>query len=227
EEEKDDEGDKQATKEKVTQPDVVLDELIIIDSTATQGGGVYASGCVDLEIDDSLIEGNSAEQGGGIYIGVADESEVSFLLDDSTVTGNTATQGGGLWAGASWGSVYDSIISDNTAEETGGGVQLSGTLYVYTSYEGYTAITGNTADQGGGVYFDTDSWLYSTNTDWGGAEDKKTGETAADNTPDDVDGPDLTDAPYSFGVDEDFDCTDKEGCVVDEDKKKKKKEEAR
>ncbi len=206
----------------VTQPDIVLDELIISGNTATRGGGVYASGCVDLDIDDSLITDNAAEQGGGIYVGTDDEDEVDFYLDDSLVTDNTAEQGGGLWVGSSWALIFDSIIADNTATETGGGVQLSGYLYIATYSQTYVGITGNTATQGGGVYFGTDSSLYASEADWGGEADEETGKTAADNDPDDIFGPTLTDAPYAFGLGQVISCTDKGGCVVEGEEEKKK-----
>jgi predicted outer membrane repeat protein len=176
----------------VTQPDIVLDELIISGNTATRGGGVYASGCVDLDIDDSLITDNAAEQGGGIYVG------------------------------SSWALIFDSIIADNTATETGGGVQLSGYLYIATYSQTYVGITGNTATQGGGVYFGTDSSLYASEADWGGEADEETGKTAADNDPDDIFGPTLTDAPYAFGLGQVISCTDKGGCVVEGEEEKKK-----
>lgn len=212
------EKEKDAGAKAVSQPYIVLDALHITDSTATQGGGVYASGCVYLEIDDTLIEANSAEQGGGVYIGMSDEPNVTFYLDDTTITDNTAQDGGGLWIGASWATINDTHVTDNTAEQSGGGLVLSGSLYITSSDKGDTAVTGNIAEQGGGVYFETDSWLYTSGTDWGGAKDEATGKTAADNVTDDIDGPTLTGAPYSLGVMETVTCADKTGCEREEEK---------
>ena len=133
--EKKKEDDKQKEATTTTQPSVSLNEMIITDNSAEQGGGIYGSSCVYLIVDDAVISNNSAELGGGIYIGTNDEDDVNFYLDDTTVSANTADEGAGLWVGSYYAQISDTTIADNVAALTGGGISLSGYAYLYESSE--------------------------------------------------------------------------------------------
>ena len=79
-------------------------------------------------------------------------------------------------------------------------------------------------ESGGGAWLETDAWLYVDTVNWGGEEDTKTGQTAEDNSPDDVNGASLSGAPYAFGIDASFSCEDDKGCISDDEKTKEKQE---
>jgi len=214
---------KQGAAQLTSPPAIVLDEMLISGNSASEGGGVYAVDCVDLDIDDSTLSGNSAQTGGGIYVGTADQSEVSLFLNDSILSSNAADTGGGLWSGASWASILDTAISENSAQ-TGGGMAISGGVYIYSSSGADTLVTANSAETGGGAWLESGAWLYADTVDWGGEEDTQTGKTAEDNSPDDVNGASLSGAPYDFGIDASFSCEDDKGCIEDNDKTKEKQE---
>ena len=206
-----------------TPPDIVLDEMVISGNVASEGGGVYAVDCVDLDIDDSTLTENTAQTGGGLYVGSTDQSEVSLFLNDSILSGNAASTGGGLWVGASWSSILDTVISENSADN-GGGMAISGGVYIYSSSESDTQVIANTAGFGGGAWLETGAWLYADTVDWGGEEDTQTGKTSEDNSPDDVNGASLSGAPYAFGLDASFSCEDDKGCSSSDEKTKEKQE---
>ncbi len=80
---------------------VYLNEVIIRNNIALNGGGIY---CYPIEfgslnIHNSVIENNLAvENGGGIY--KKSGTLVSFFIQNSVIKNNQALDGGGLYCGA-------------------------------------------------------------------------------------------------------------------------------
>ncbi|MGL6200882.1 MAG: SpaA isopeptide-forming pilin-related protein [Lachnospiraceae bacterium] len=139
----------------------MTDESKIIDNkTDIFGGGVYASGIVEMS-QNAKISNNIADNGGGIFI---DQDNAAVIMNgNSGITKNIASSnGGGVYAEN--GLIYmndTTFISENTAnfegEGGGGGVYLNKT--------GYLNMTGGTIEKnqadkarGGGVY--TMNYLY-------------------------------------------------------------------
>jgi len=127
-----------------------LEYCRILNSTARNGGAIYATGSVSLFACTGA--GNSAITAGGF---AASGPQGSISLLSSTLTGNAARQGGAI-ASASALSIVNSTLSGNSASDSGGA------LYSSSPVEGLlvnTTIIGNTADSdeseggnGGGVF---------------------------------------------------------------------------
>jgi hypothetical protein len=126
----------------------------ISDNQAYNGGGVYQDGSSVVTMSGSAeISNNTASHnGGGVYrLGATP----SFTMSGTAkISNNQAVNGGGVYgggmftmSGAGTGSAtVNAKISDNTASEDGGGVYVTNT---FTMKDGI--ISGNTAQQGGGV----------------------------------------------------------------------------
>ncbi|MBI9050987.1 MAG: sortase [Anaerolineaceae bacterium] len=145
---------------------VILDNLIISNGQAIDGGGINNHGT--LNVNNSTFSGNSAtEYGGGIF-----NRDGALNVDNSTFFGNSATEyGGGICnlGGSSTLDVDNSTFSDNSATEFGGGIYTSATLNVDNS-----TFSRNSADYGGGIQnrgtMDVDNSTFSDNsaTSFGG-----------------------------------------------------------
>ena len=121
--------------------DVILENCIFTNNTATNGGGggVYASGTVTLT--NCTFTGNTASgDGGGVRAGG------SAILADCIFTNNTATNGGGggVYASGS-ATLTNSNFIGNTASSYGGGVRAGGSAILADCI-----FTNNTATNGGG-----------------------------------------------------------------------------
>ena len=102
--------------------------LTIIDSTitdnsATGGGGIFNQGG-DLLVLRSTVSHNTATYGGGFYsFGGISQSKV----EETTISGNSASFGGGI---TNWSEgyfyIYSSTITENTADQSGGGIEVNG-----------------------------------------------------------------------------------------------------
>lgn len=181
---------------------LTLEKLVIKNGNAADtnnGGGISVYGGT-FTIEDCEITDNNAQKGGGLYV-----EQTTLLMKDTTISGSTATdEGGGMYvtdsnsiftmaggeisnnrAYSAGGGIYvkeskqatisGTTISVNTANVDGGGVFVSdGAMLTVNG-----TITGNTAQQGGGVYVrDVDSEFKMT----GGkiSENKTTVETTTD-----------------------------------------------
>ncbi|MDE7383087.1 MAG: right-handed parallel beta-helix repeat-containing protein [Treponemataceae bacterium] len=178
---------------------LTLEKLVIKKGNVADtnnGGGIFVYGGT-FTIEDCEITDNNAQKGGGLYV-----ERTTLLMKDTTISGSTATdEGGGMYvtnsnsiftmaggeisnnrAYSAGGGIYvkeskqatisGTTISVNTANVDGGGVFVSdGAMLMING-----TITGNTAQQGGGVYVrDVDSEFKMT----GGkiSENKTTVET--------------------------------------------------
>ena len=121
---------------------------------AGNGGGIDAAGTVNLLRTE--VVANAAVTGGGLAF-------ESGLIRDSTIEGNTATnRGGGLAAGRLRGDsgpvgrvlIANTDITNNEATTDDVGVTTSGggvSLSTRTAKLSGVRITGNSADEGGGL----------------------------------------------------------------------------
>lgn len=153
---------------------LLMKDTTISGSTATdEGGGVYVNDGT-LTINGGTFSKNTAQQGGGMYV---TNSNSIFTMAGGEISDNRAySAGGGIYVKESkQATISGTTISVNTANVDGGGVFVSdGAMLMVNG-----TITGNTAQQGGGVYVrDVDSEFKMT----GGkiSENKTTGETTTD-----------------------------------------------
>ncbi len=159
-----------------TQVPTLITDSRIERNEAMQGGGIYArspnlylqanmsarqglavagnalSNATDnLRIENSTITGNRAQEGGGVWIVAGNRT----TLSNSIVQGNSATDGlGGGIGGEGDATIHDSIIRDNRSTQ-GGGIGLRRNLSALTDNSlvvKQSLITGNEADEGGGIY---------------------------------------------------------------------------
>lgn len=108
------------------------------------------------------ISGNSAPGGVGGGVCVVDpgvqtntaENGTAFTMTGGIISGNSARAGGGIYSYTNGVSLEAGEISGNTAYVLGGGVYSEGnTLYYSTLHMENALITGNSATQGGGLWF--------------------------------------------------------------------------
>lgn len=129
--------------------------------TSGQGAGVYIVGSGGKgnftmnggEIKENVTSGND---GGGVYINGG-----NFTLNRGSITGNSATEGGGVYLNNGNFSLVTGEISGNIASGNGGGVYLVGEDCEYRLKNG--SITGNEAENGGGVYLANGSFILADN----------------------------------------------------------------
>ncbi len=145
--------------------DITLDASTVSGNAATGNGGGIANQGGTLEVlNGSIIggtqgsTGNTADNGAGVH------NSADMTLDASTISGNAATSdGGGLYNAAGSVSTQNSTIggepgtTGNDAGNSGGGIHNRSALTIEGS-----AITGNTADSGGGLAQDQDGPTSST-----------------------------------------------------------------
>jgi hypothetical protein len=142
---------------------LTLRGVVIANSNAQSGGGIFVSTDGRLTLEDSTVSGNHADGvgspfGGGLYLG---PNSVA-LVRNSTISANQAIggDGGGVFvdSGASL-TVESSTISGNSATLDGGGIFLSkGTAVVRNSTIAFNKADGDNAGGGkGGGLFDGDA----------------------------------------------------------------------
>ena len=108
------------------------------------GGGVYLKGG-ELELKNGTISDNKAQKGGGVYV----TGGGKFTMTGGTIENNTAVTGEKYGSEATSGGAYGA----DDYKGVGGGVFVDAftdkaSRFIMES----GAITGNTADEGGGVY---------------------------------------------------------------------------
>lgn len=128
------------------------------NTSGTDGGAVLANARgADITINNSTISGNTADQvGGGIYLNIesTESGDPTVSIADSEIRDNSATDGGGIalasLAGAA--TIANSNIVGNTVTEKGGGIHASINSADATVEVRDSTVSGNMADQGGGLY---------------------------------------------------------------------------
>ncbi|WP_026284498.1 membrane protein [Salinispora arenicola] len=126
-----------------------IEHSTISGNQSNQGGGMFAEDGVTSTVLDTRITRNTASvSGGGIILG-----DGQLAMRRSILAANTAGSGdgGGLHVDDGSVTVTDSIIKANTAiASNGGGFFNDGEMTLFN-----TKVTGNTANQGGGLYNDS------------------------------------------------------------------------
>lgn len=141
---------------------------------STPTGAVFVKYSAEFVLNDGTITGNCAHDGAGGGVAVMDELPTeehgtAFTMNGGTISNNTASgyrcSGGGIYSCSNCVSLLGGRIENNSAYD-GGGIYSEGNTEIYTTLHIQNAlITGNTADQGGGLWFcpTGDAKLYMQN----------------------------------------------------------------
>ena len=129
---------------------------------STPTGAVFVKYSAEFVLNEGTITGNCAHGGAGGGVAVMDELPTeehgtAFTMNGGTISNNTASgyrcSGGGIYSCSNHVSLLGGRIENNSAYD-GGGVYSEGNTEIYTTLHIENAlITGNTADQGGGLWF--------------------------------------------------------------------------
>ena len=129
---------------------------------STPTGAVFVKHSAEFVLNNGTITGNCAHGGAGGGVAVMDELPTeehgtAFTMNGGTISNNTASgyrcSGGGIYSCSNYVSLLGGRIENNSAYD-GGGVYSEGNTEIYTTLHIENAlITGNTADQGGGLWF--------------------------------------------------------------------------
>lgn len=129
---------------------------------STPTGAVFVKYSAEFVLNEGTITGNCAYGGAGGGVAVMDELPTeehgtAFTMIGGTISNNTASgyrcSGGGIYSCSNHVSLLGGRIENNSAYD-GGGVYSEGNTEIYTTLHIENAlITGNTADQGGGLWF--------------------------------------------------------------------------
>lgn len=129
---------------------------------STPTGAVFVKYSAEFVLNNGTITGNCAHGGAGGGVAVMDELPTeehgtTFTMNGGTISNNTASgyrcSGGGIYSCSNYVSLLGGRIENNSAYD-GGGVYSEGNTDIYTTLHIRNAlITGNTADQGGGLWF--------------------------------------------------------------------------
>lgn len=129
---------------------------------STPTGAVFVKHSAEFVLNNGTITGNCAHGGAGGGVAVMDELPTeehgtAFTMNSGTISNNTASgyrcSGGGIYSCSNYVSLLGGRIENNSAYD-GGGVYSEGNTEIYTTLHIENAlITGNTADQGGGLWF--------------------------------------------------------------------------
>lgn len=140
------------------------------NTSSGSGSGIYQpSGAVHVEgyaaftlSGSGTVSGNSVPGGMGGGVCVVDPgiqqggtgNQTAFVMTGGTISGNNARTGGGVYSYTNGVRLQAGHITDNTASNLGGGVYSEGNASYYsTLYLENALITGNEAEQGGGMWF--------------------------------------------------------------------------
>ena len=129
---------------------------------STPTGAVFVKYSAEFVLNEGTITGNCAYGGAGGGVAVMDELPTeehgtAFTMNGGTISNNTASgyrcSGGGIYSCSNCVSLLGGRIENNSAYD-GGGIYSEGNTEIYTTLHIQNAlITGNTADQGGGLWF--------------------------------------------------------------------------
>lgn len=129
---------------------------------STPTGAVFVKYSAEFVLNNGTITGNCAHGGAGGGVAVMDELPTeehgtAFTMNSGTISNNTASgyrcSGGGIYSCSNYVSLLGGRIENNSAYD-GGGIYSEGNTEIYTTLHIQNAlITGNTADQGGGLWF--------------------------------------------------------------------------
>ncbi|MCH2135793.1 MAG: right-handed parallel beta-helix repeat-containing protein [Phycisphaerales bacterium] len=128
-------------------------DCIVKNNSADKGGGIQFHGEGAVSLEGCIITNNSAsDSGGGLYLNAYGNGP-TVSITSSQINSNTAAQtGGGIYSGLIPLNMTGCTVSGNTADE-GGGVDLADTSGLTNTISG-TAFENNTATgiNGGGLH---------------------------------------------------------------------------
>ena len=151
-----------------------LDNVTIIDNTATYGGGIYCYNNSNPNLDYVKIANNTAARGGGICCwedsspnltnmtivlntanseggGIYCHENSNLSIVNGLIENNTADYGGGLYCDENTNSSLENVtIANNTATYHGGGIYCWGTSI---SLENVTITDNSAYYRGGGIHY--------------------------------------------------------------------------
>ncbi|UCC78959.1 MAG: T9SS type A sorting domain-containing protein [Candidatus Zixiibacteriota bacterium] len=136
----------------------ISNNLITENYAGYRGGGAYIIDSDPRMINNRIYSNFSNGDGGGLYLWDGNHSD----LNNNVITGNMAQgDGGGI-------SVHDtnpviiqkSVIADNSTSDYGGGISCRSSNAVVSN----STISQNTAGTGGGIFCDTNSSSFITNS---------------------------------------------------------------
>lgn len=129
--------------------EVIINDLIVENNIAPEGGGIVLMEWVNAILKDIIINDNHATQrGGGLLLsveGVMGNMKSNF--ENVEIKNNTANEGAGVYCGGYKTAVFKNmIIHSNIASIMGGG------LYMVNSNLENCTIVNNDASKGCGIY---------------------------------------------------------------------------
>ena len=138
----------------------------ISNNTCTTAGKVTGSGAVHVESNAAFtmtggeISGNKGVQGAGVCVVDGNlqtgdpEYRTAFVMEGGTISGNVGSTGGGIYSYSNGVELKSGNITGNKALNMGGGIYSEGNYdYYSTLHLSNALISGNTARQGGGLWF--------------------------------------------------------------------------
>lgn len=129
-----------------------LNNLKILKNTAGQGGGIYIEDPIFSVITDLIINNNSADgSGGGVYSNPSSYWSSTPNFDNCKIVYNEAKRGGGMFLNLTT-SITNTIIANNTAEVSGGGIQLHNGVNNQSLFINSTICNNSSKGQGDGIY---------------------------------------------------------------------------
>jgi predicted outer membrane repeat protein len=147
---------------------LTLNDIILVDGSASQGGAIYIGSQATVTINRSFLTSNGAStlggavynlgtltinhsslgsnisggNGGGIY-----NSGGTVTLRDSYLISNQAVNGGGLYTVNGQVGLERTAVRSNISSNAGGGINAAGNMQISNS-----TFSNNQAFQGGGLY---------------------------------------------------------------------------
>ena len=186
---------------------ISIQDTELVDNLGTGNGGALYAESSEVELHGGSLTGNLAKKGGAAYLKGSD-----MLLSDSAADSNLADEdGGAFYLDSSWLWAVDSELSGNDAVDDGGAVYVSSSLFeCEADSSGAAVLERNLAGLfGGAVYVAGLSASYgatvvSTGCGWGTSSD--------DNGPDDLRLTGSGTSYIGFGAAETFTC-DASSCM--------------
>lgn len=145
---------------------VMSKDAVITGNSCTSKGSVTGSGAVHVEDNASfkmfggIISNNKGINGAGVCVvdnnlqNGQPEYNTAFVMEGGTISENTAGTGGGIYSYSNGVNLIAGEIINNQASKMGGGVYSEGNYdYYSTLHLSNALITGNSARQGGGMWF--------------------------------------------------------------------------
>lgn len=136
----------------------IQDNIANTPSSDSSSPAVLLLGASTFTMNRGSICNNSGQCGTAVYLTASSNAaKARFTMNGGTISNNTASgyrcSGGGIYSCSNYVSLLGGRIENNSAYD-GGGVYSEGNTDIYTTLHIENAlITGNTADQGGGLWF--------------------------------------------------------------------------